>query len=75
MNQSCLDALATPVITARGSEFRDVMASLNSGLRYAFNLSPSEKIRKKQSWTGDDGYKIIVVSGSGTAATAADLLR
>lgn len=68
MNQSCLDALATPVMTARGTEFRDVMANLNSGLRYAFNLTPSETLRKKQSWTGEDGYKVIVVSGSGTAA-------
>ena len=66
--QPCLDALGSPVITARGSEFRDVMAKLNSGLRYAFNLSPSSDERKNQSWTGDDGYKVIVVSGSGTAA-------
>ena len=68
MNQSCLDALSTPVITARGTEYRDVMAKLNSGLRYAFNLSPSPPERKNQSWTGSDGYKVIVVSGSGTAA-------
>ena len=68
MGQPCLDALGSPVITARGSEFRDVMAKLNSGLRYAFNLSPSSDERKNQSWTGDDGYKVIVVSGSGTAA-------
>ena len=68
MNQACLDAMATPTITARGTEFRDVMARLNSGLRYAFNLSPSSSERKNQSWTGDDGYKVIVVSGSGTAA-------
>ena len=68
MGQPCLDALGSPVITARGSEFRDVMAKLNSGLRSAFNLSPSSDERKNQSWTGDDGYKVIVVSGSGTAA-------
>ena len=68
MNQACLDAMATPTITARGTEFRDVMARLNSGLRYAFNLSPSASERKNQSWTGDDGYKVIVVSGTGTAA-------
>ena len=29
MNQRCLDAMATPAITARGAEFRDVMADLN----------------------------------------------
>ena len=68
MNQACLEALANPTITARGSEFRDVMAKLNSGLRYAFNLSPSSEQRKNQSWSGEDGYKVIVVSGSGTAA-------
>lgn len=68
MNQSCLDAMATPVITARGAEFRDVMADLNSGLRYAFNISPSAPVKKTQSWSGDDDYKVMAVSGSGTAA-------
>ena len=68
MNSACLEALSTPAITARGSEFRDIMARLNSGLRYAFNLSPSSDKRKNESWTGDDGYKVITVSGSGTAA-------
>ena len=68
MSKQCLDAMATPVITARGSEYRDVMARLNSGLRYAFNLSPSPDIRKQESWTGEDGYCVIVVTGSGTAA-------
>ena len=57
MNQKCLDAMATPVITARGPEFRDVMAELNSGLRYAFNLAPSKPEKKTQSWAGDDDYK------------------
>jgi aspartate aminotransferase-like enzyme len=60
--------MATPVMTARGTEFRDVMAKLNSGLRSAFNLSPSSTDRKTESWTGEDGYKVVVVSGSGTAA-------
>ncbi|MAJ01110.1 MAG: hypothetical protein CMA10_01710 [Euryarchaeota archaeon] len=68
MNDACLQAMATPVITARGPEFREVMAGLNSGLRYAFNLSPSQPKMKTQSWTGEDGYKVVVVSGSGTAA-------
>lgn len=67
MNQKCLDAMATPVITARGTEFRDVMAELNSGLRYAFNLSPSSDKRGDKTWAGDDDYVVIVVSGSGTA--------
>jgi len=33
MNDACLQAMATPVMTARGPEFRKVMAELNSGLR------------------------------------------
>ena len=68
MNDACLQAMATPVMTARGPEFRQVMAKLNSGLRYAFNLSPSQPEMKSQSWTGEDGYCVVVVSGSGTAA-------
>ena len=68
MSQACIDAMATPTITARGGEFRDIMARLNSGLRCAFNLTPSSDQRKNESWGGEDGYKVIVVSGSGTAA-------
>ena len=68
MNQECLNAMSSPVITARGSEYRDVMARLNSGLRYAFNLTPSVGERKQESWSGEDDYKVVVVSGSGTAA-------
>ena len=68
MSSKTLNAMSTPTITARGKEFREVMARLNFGLRVAFNLSPSEPSRGKQSWLGDDGYRVIVVSGSGTAA-------
>ena len=68
MGQPCLSALGSPVITARGTEYRDVMAQLNSGLRSAFNLAPSQPVRGVQSWSGDDDYKVVVVSGSGTAA-------
>ena len=68
MHESCLQAMAHPTITARGPEYRDVMADLNSGLRCAFNLSPSEPVRGTESWTGEDGYRVVVVSGSGTAA-------
>ena len=68
MSDACLQAMATPVMTARGAEFRKVMANLNSGLRYAFDLSPSQPEMKTQSWTGEDGYRVVVVSGSGTAA-------
>ena len=67
MNQKCLDAMATPVITARGTEFRGIMAELNSGLRYAFNLSPSSDKRGDNTWAGEDDYVVVVVSGSGTA--------
>ncbi len=68
MSDACLQAMATPVMTARGPEFRDVMADLNAGLRSAFNLTPSERTRGTQSWAGEDGYKVVSVSGSGTAA-------
>ena len=68
MNQRCLEAMARPVITARGGEIRDVMADLNSGLRYAFNLASSQPVKKTHSWSSEDDYKVMVVSGSGTAA-------
>lgn len=68
MSPECLDAMSTPTITARGGEFRDIMARLNSGLRYAFNLTASSTVKKSESWAGSDGYKVVVVSGSGTAA-------
>ena len=68
MSEACLQAMATPVMTARGSEFRDVMADLNAGLRTAFNLTPSTRKRGTESWSGSDGYKVVAVSGSGTAA-------
>ena len=68
MSDACLQAMATPVMTARGPEFRDVMADLNAGLRYAFNLTSSDRTRGTQSWAGEDGYKVVAVSGSGTAA-------
>ena len=68
MSSATLTAMATPTITARGPEYRQVMAELNSGLRTAFNLSPTRAHSGNQSWLGDDGYRVIVVSGSGTAA-------
>jgi aspartate aminotransferase-like enzyme len=68
MNAATLEAMATPTMTARGPEFRKVMAVLNQRLRIAFNLSPSSPEIGTNSWTGEDGYGVIVVSGSGTAA-------
>ena len=69
MNSRVLTAMSAPTMTARGPEYKSVMAELNHLLRLAFNLSPSSQERGRQSWTGDDGYSVIVVSGSGTAAT------
>ena len=68
MSQATLNAMASPTITARGPEFRQVMSTLNSHLRIAFNLSPSSSVPGTQSWIGSDGYRVVVVSGSGTAA-------
>jgi len=68
MSEETLAAMSTPTITARGPEFRAIMAELNSGLRTAFNLSHSEPVVGSETWSGDDGYKVVVVSGSGTAA-------
>ena len=63
MSEAGRESMATATITARGSKFREIMARLNSGLRYAFNLSSSSD-KRGQSWEGNDGYKAIVVSGS-----------
>ena len=62
MHSSTLEAMATPAMTAR-AEFRAVMTDLNHGLRHAFNLSPGSDVPGHGSWTGDDGYRVIVVSG------------
>ena len=56
MNAATLEAMATPTMTARGPEFRRVMAVLNQRLRIAFNLSPSSPEIGTNSWTGEDGY-------------------
>ena len=42
------------------------MAELNSGL-VLVQYAPSKQ-KKTQSWAGDDDYKVMAVSGSGTAA-------
>jgi len=68
MSNNTLNSMSHPVITARGTEYRDIMAELNGLLRVAFNLSESSFKRGNKSFQGDDGYSIIVVSGSGTAA-------
>ena len=68
MSNKTLNSMSCPVMTARGTEFRDVMAELNGLLRIAFNLSHSNFERGTESFQGDDNYSIIIVSGSGTAA-------
>ena len=68
MSENTLKSMSHPVITARGSEYRDIMAELNGLLRVAFNLSETSFERGNRSFQGDDGYSTIVVSGSGTAA-------
>lgn len=68
MSENTLNSMSHPVITARGTEYRDVMAELNGLLRIAFNLTNSSFKRGERSFHGDDEYSIIVVSGSGTAA-------
>ena len=68
MSQKTLESMSHPVITARGNEYRDIIAELNGLLRVAFNLSKTSFKRGEESFRGDDGYSVIVVSGSGTAA-------
>jgi aspartate aminotransferase-like enzyme len=68
MSNETLNSMSCPVMTARGTEFRDVMAELNGLLRIAFNLSHSNFERGTESFQGEDNYSIIIVSGSGTAA-------
>ena len=58
MSQATMDAMALPVMTHRSPEFKSVMSELHSLLRTTFNISVTE----------DDGYSVILVSGSGTAA-------
>ncbi|RAH16554.1 MAG: hypothetical protein CMB56_000480 [Methanobacteriota archaeon] len=68
MSSKTLESMSHPVITARGSEYKAIMAELNGLLRIAFNLSPTSYDIGVKSFEGDDGYSTIVVSGSGTAA-------
>ena len=68
MSESTLNSMSYPSITARGAEYRDIMAELNGLLRVAFHLSKSSFKKGEKSFEGDDGYAVIVVSGSGTAA-------
>ena len=53
---------------ASKSEFKVVMAELHGRLRHSFALSPTTIEKGQQSHEGEDGYSVVVVSGSGTAA-------
>jgi len=68
MSQATLEAMAAPAMTARSSEFRAHMKRLNRGLRHAFGLTPSPENEEHPSAFGEDGYAVLAVSGSGTAA-------
>ncbi len=68
MSEATLSALATPVMTHRSPEFKLAMATLHSRLRLAFGLTPSSGSIGDQSHDGEDGWSVVVVSGSGTAA-------
>ena len=48
MSEACLRRLATPVMTDRGPEFRQLVATPISGLSHAFNLTPSKPGMKSQ---------------------------
>lgn len=58
MSQATMDAMALPVMTHRSPEFKSVMSELHSLLRTTFNINTEE----------NDGYSVMLVSGSGTAA-------
>ena len=68
MSEATLKAMSAPAMTARSNEFRVHMRRLNRGLRHAFGLTPSPENKEHPSAFGEDGYTVLAVSGSGTAA-------
>ncbi|HJN55497.1 MAG TPA: aminotransferase class V-fold PLP-dependent enzyme [Candidatus Poseidoniales archaeon] len=68
MSEATLKAMSAPAMTARSNEFRAHMRRLNRGLRHAFGLTPSPENMEHTSAFGEDGYAVLAVSGSGTAA-------
>jgi len=68
LTTAVLNGLATPTMTHRSPEFKVVMAELHGRLRHSFALSPTSTEMGQQSQEGEDGYSVVVVSGSGTAA-------
>ena len=68
LTDAVLAGLAHPTMTHRSPEFKAVMAELHGRLRHSFALTPTTTEVGQQAQEGDDGYSVVVVSGSGTAA-------
>jgi len=68
LTPAVLEGLAQPTMTHRSPEFKSVMAELHGRLRHSFALSPTTTEVGQQAQEGEDGYSVVVVSGSGTAA-------
>lgn len=68
MSEATLQAMATPVMTARSAEFKRHMFHLHGGLRHAFGLQPSTATEPGTgAWWGPDEWGVVAVNGSGTA--------
>ena len=68
LTDAVLAGLAHPTMTHRSPEFKAVMAELHGRLRHSFALTPTTTEIGQQAQEGEDGYSVVVVSGSGTAA-------
>ncbi|MBJ60829.1 MAG: aminotransferase [Euryarchaeota archaeon] len=68
LTPAVLEGLSQSTMTHRSPEFKVVMAELHGRLRHSFALSPTSTEKGQQSHEGEDGYSVVVVSGSGTAA-------
>ncbi len=68
LTPAVLEGLSQPTMTHRSPEFKIVMAELHGRLRNSFALTPTSIEVGQQAHEGDDGYSVVVVSGSGTAA-------
>jgi len=68
LTPAVLEGLAQPTMTHRSPEFKSVMAELHGRLRHSFALTPTTTEVGQQAQEGEDGYSVVVVSGSGTAA-------
>ena len=68
LTDAVLAGLSHPTMTHRSPEFKSVMAELHGRLRHSFALTPTTIEVGQQAQEGEDGYSVVVVSGSGTAA-------